>query len=70
MDRSAGGLELKTGYFSDVKAFAALVNLLQDTFGIDIGLLERFGGPDPSCVPFGYFDATGRCARLGWRQGA
>jgi len=39
----------------------ALADLLQDIFGIDIRLLDRLGGPDSTAVPFGYFDAAGRC---------
>lgn len=54
-------LTLREGYFEDPNAFRALADLLQDVFGIDIGLQSRFGGPDPSSMPFGYFDATGRC---------
>lgn len=54
-------LTLREGYFEDPNAFRALADLLQDVFGIDIGLQGRFGGPDPSSMPFGYFDGTGRC---------
>ncbi len=54
-------LTLREGYFEDPNAFRALADLLQYVFGIDIGLQSRFGGPDPSSMPFGYFDATGRC---------
>lgn len=54
-------LTLREGYFEDPNAFRALADLLQDVFGIDIGLQSRFGGPDPSSMPFGYFDGTGRC---------
>ena len=57
----AGGLELRTGYFGDRSSFLALAGLLRDIFDIDIGLLDRFGGPDPTAMPFGYFDAEGRC---------
>ena len=55
------GLELRTGYFADRPSFLALAGLLKDIFDIDIGLLDRFGGPDPTAMPFGYFDAEGRC---------
>lgn len=55
------GLELRAGYFADRPSFLALAGLLQDIFDIDIGLLDRFGGPDPTAMPFGYFDADGRC---------
>jgi GNAT superfamily N-acetyltransferase len=54
-------LTLREGYFEDPNAFQALADLLQDVFGIDIGLQNRFGGPDPSSMPFGYFDEAGRC---------
>jgi GNAT superfamily N-acetyltransferase len=58
---SRDALILRTDYFDDAAAFAALVDLLCDTFGIDIGLQDRFGGPDKTSMPFGYFDANGRC---------
>ena len=57
----ADGLRLRSGYFHDRAAFQALADLLRETFGIDIGQLDRLGGPDPSAVPFGYFDEAGRC---------
>ncbi|MBX9454777.1 MAG: GNAT family N-acetyltransferase [Rhizobium sp.] len=55
------GLELRTGYFADRASFLALADLLRDIFDIDIGLLDRFSGPDPTAMPFGWFDAAGRC---------
>lgn len=55
------GLELRSGYFADRPSFLALASLLRDIFDIDIGLLDRFGGPDLRAMPFGYFDAEGRC---------
>ena len=55
------GLQLRTGYFADRPSFLALAGLLRDIFDIDIGLLDRFGGPDLTAMPFGYFDADGRC---------
>ena len=55
------GLELRTGYFCDRPSFLALAGLLQDIFDIDIALLDRFGGPDLTATPFGYFDSDGRC---------
>lgn len=55
------GLTFRQDYFSDPVAYAGLVELLRDTFGIDISLQDRFGGPNPSSMPFGYFDANGRC---------
>lgn len=57
----AEGLELRTDYFGDRASFQALVDLLRDTFDIDIGPVDRFGGVDPSSMPFGYFDRDGRC---------
>ncbi|KQW31966.1 acetyltransferase [Rhizobium sp. Root274] len=54
-------LTLRQGYFANPDAFQALADLLQDVFGIDITLQNRLGGPDPSSMPFGYFDETGRC---------
>ncbi|UVC09003.1 GNAT family N-acetyltransferase [Rhizobium sp. TH2] len=56
-----GQLEFRSDYFGDRAAFTALVDLLFDTFEIDIGQLDRLGGPDPTSMPFGYFDETGRC---------
>jgi GNAT superfamily N-acetyltransferase len=58
---AADGLRLRSGYFGDRPAFLALADLLEDTFDIDIRLVDRFGGPDPTSMPFGYFDMTGRC---------
>lgn len=55
------GLSLRRGYFDDRRDFLALAGLLEDTFGIDIALLDRFGGPDLSAMPFGMFDGDGRC---------
>lgn len=54
-------LTLRQGYFADHNAFQALADLLNDVFGIDISLQNRLGGPDPSSMPFGYFDEAGRC---------
>lgn len=54
-------LTFRQDYFGDPVAFRGLVDLLQDIFGIDIGLQNRLGGPDPSSMPFGYFDDMGRC---------
>lgn len=56
------GLTFRQDYFGDPAAWAALVALLQDTFGIDVGIQDRFGGPDPTSMPFGYFDENGVCA--------
>lgn len=53
------GLTFRQDYFAEGAAWTAFVALLQDTFGIDIDPLQRLGGPDPSCRPFGWFDANG-----------
>jgi len=55
------GLTLRQNYFADPLAWKGLVDLLQDTFSIDVGMQDQFGGPDPSSMPLGYFDADGRC---------
>lgn len=55
------GLTLRQDYFGDPSAWKGLVDLLQDTFSIDVDLQASFGGPDPSSMPSGYFDADGRC---------
>ena len=54
-------LELRQDYFGDKLSLIALSKLLHQIFNIDISLQDRFGGPDPSSMPFGYFDADGRC---------
>ena len=54
-------LELRSDYFGDPASFRALVDLLRDTFDIDVGEVERFGGQEQGSMPFGYFDAEGRC---------
>jgi predicted N-acetyltransferase YhbS len=54
-------LAFRSGYLDDRESFLALTGLLKDTFDIDIALLDRFGGPDPSSMPFGLFDDDGRC---------
>jgi GNAT superfamily N-acetyltransferase len=56
------GLTFRQNYFDDPAAWVALVALLEDTFGIDVGIQDRFGGPDPTSMPFGYFDEKGVCA--------
>jgi GNAT superfamily N-acetyltransferase len=55
------GLTFRQDYFGDPTAWSAIVELLQDTFGIDVGTQDRFGGPDPTSMPFGYFDENGAC---------
>ena len=58
----SSGLTFRQDYFSDPVAWRALVSLLDDTFGIDIGPLQELGGPDPTSVPFGWFAADGTLA--------
>ncbi|MBX4882608.1 GNAT family N-acetyltransferase [Rhizobium bangladeshense] len=58
----SAGLTFRQDYFDDPTGWAALVCLLKDIFGIDIGPLQQLGGPDPSSMPFGWFDATGELA--------
>lgn len=58
----SAGLTFRQDYFGDPAGWAALVSLLQDIFGIDIGPLRRLGGPDPTSMPFGWFDAEGGLA--------
>lgn len=53
------GLTFRQDYFADHAAWRALVSLLEDTFGIDIGPLMELGGPDPSSMPFGWFAEDG-----------
>jgi predicted N-acetyltransferase YhbS len=53
------GLTFRQDYFGDPAAWAALVSLLDDTFGIDIDPLRELGGPDPSSMPFGWFTDKG-----------
>jgi len=56
------GLTFRQDYFADYAAWRALVSLLHDTFGIDIGPLMELGGPDPSSMPFGWFAEDGTLA--------
>lgn len=53
------GLTFRQDYFGDPAGWQALVDLLQDIFGIDIGPLQQMGGPDKTSMPFGWFDADG-----------
>lgn len=55
------GLTLRQDYFGDPSAWKGLVDLLEDTFSIDVSIQDRFGGADPTSMPFGYFDGEGRC---------
>lgn len=54
-------LTFRTDYFGDTAAWLALSALIEDIFGIDVTVLDRLGGPDPSSVPFAFFDAAGAC---------
>ncbi|WP_027682042.1 GNAT family N-acetyltransferase [Rhizobium leguminosarum] len=58
----SAGLTFRQDYFGDPAGWAALVCLLQDIFGIDIGPLQQLGGPDPTSMPFGWFDGEGELA--------
>lgn len=53
------GLTFRQDYFSDPAAWAAIVSLLDDTFGIDIDPLRMLGGADPTSMPFGWFTDEG-----------
>jgi GNAT superfamily N-acetyltransferase len=55
------GLSLRSDYFGDPLAWRAFCDLLMDIFGIDVTPLEILGGPDPTTMATGYFDADGRC---------
>ncbi|KQS87773.1 MULTISPECIES: GNAT family N-acetyltransferase [unclassified Rhizobium] len=61
MTTGPGHPVFRQDYFGDPAAWSALVALLHDTFDIDVGIQDRFGGPDPTSMPFGYFDADGTC---------
>jgi len=56
------GLTFRQDYFADHAAWRALVSLLHDTFGIDIGPLMQLGGPDSTSMPFGWFAGDGTLA--------
>ncbi|EJT03044.1 GNAT family N-acetyltransferase [Rhizobium sp. CCGE 510] len=58
----SAGLTYRQDYFGDRAGWAALVCLLQDIFGIDIGPLQQLGGHDPTSMPFGWLDAEGALA--------
>lgn len=55
------GLIFRSDYLGDTAAWRALAGLLEDTFDIDVTIMDRLGGPDPTTVPFGWFDETGTC---------
>jgi GNAT superfamily N-acetyltransferase len=58
----SSGLALRQDYFADLVGWKALADLLQDTFHIDISVLDNLGGMEPSSMPFAWFDALGVCA--------
>lgn len=55
------GLTFRSDYFGDPAAWLALADLLKDIFDIDVTAMDRLGGPDPTSVPFAWFDADGTC---------
>ncbi|MCW5707101.1 GNAT family N-acetyltransferase [Shinella sp.] len=55
------GLSFRSDYFGDGAAWRALADLLEDIFGIDVTVMDRLGGPDPTSMPFAWFDDAGRC---------
>jgi predicted N-acetyltransferase YhbS len=55
------GLIFRSDYFGDTAAWHSLATLLEETFGIDVTALDRLGGPDPTSMPFAWFDADGIC---------
>lgn len=59
MSADTDRLTFRQNYFDDPSAWAALVSLLADTFGIDIDPLSQLGGPDPTSMPFGWFADQG-----------
>ena len=54
-------LVFRANYFGNPAASRALAALLDDTFGINVTILDQLGGPDPTGVPFAWFDASGTC---------
>lgn len=54
-------LTFRSDHGGDPAAWRAFADLLHDTFGIDITILDALGGPDPTLAPFGWFDAAGTC---------
>ncbi|MDR9774227.1 GNAT family N-acetyltransferase [Rhizobium hidalgonense] len=59
---NSADLTFRQDYFDDPAGWAALVCLLKDIFGIDIGPLQQLGGPDATSMPFGWFDVEGELA--------
>src|SRR5688572_9437787 len=49
------------GYFGEPLRRAAFADLMADIFGIDLFVFDAVYGPDPTSMPFAYFDPTGRC---------
>jgi GNAT superfamily N-acetyltransferase len=58
----SSGLTFRQNYFADPAGWQALSDLLEDTFHIDISVLDNLGGMEPSSMPFAWFDAAGVCA--------
>ncbi len=59
--RARPGLTFRSGYTGEPAAARALAGLLRDIFDIDITLLDELGGPDPTFLPFSFFDAANTC---------
>lgn len=55
------GLTFRSHYLDDPAAWQALYGLLQDVFDIDVSAMDALSGPDPTSVPFAFFDADGAC---------
>lgn len=55
------GLTFRSDYFGDPAGWRALARLLHEVFELDVTVLDRLGGPDPSSIAFGWFDAAGDC---------
>jgi GNAT superfamily N-acetyltransferase len=58
----SNGFAFRQNYFADPAGWKGLADLLQDTFHIDIRVLDKLGGMEPSSMPFAWFDAQGVCA--------
>ena len=54
-------LSFRSDYFGDSAAWRALAGLIEDIFDIDVTVMDRLGGPDPTSIPFAWFDGEGRC---------
>lgn len=55
------GLSFRSDYFGDSAAQRALAGLIEDIFEIDVTVMDRLGGPDPTSTAFAWFDGEGRC---------